>query len=36
MQAMNSKCKKNKSTSAGNSNRVRVREKIIANTRDLF
>jgi len=36
MQAMNSKYKRRKNTSARNINRARGREKVIANTRDLI
>jgi len=36
MQEMNRKCNETKNTSANNRDRVRVREKAIANTRDLF
>jgi len=36
IQSMHSKCKRSKNTSASNVNRVKAREKIITNTRDLF
>ena len=36
MQEMNSKYNESKSTSESNKDRVREREKAIANTRDLF
>jgi len=36
MQEMNNKCNESKNTSEINKDRVRVREKEITNTRDLF
>jgi len=36
MQEMNNKCDESKNTSASNKNRVRTREKAIANTSGLF